>query len=126
MKSETHLYILALVFMSFLWPVWATASEFKMLLRLWPHHHTDDSLKNELLAALEDYPGLWDEAWFFMEYNTLLSEKHNCSARKMGEAARQLRAIGIKPSVQGLTIGHGDGFEFSIPLPNTHYNASRR
>ena len=113
MKSETHLYILALVFMSFLWPVWATASEFKMLLRLWPHHHTDDSLKNELLAALEDYPGLWDEAWFFMEYNTLLSEKHNCSARKMGEAARQLRAIGIKPSVQGLTIGHGDGFEFN-------------
>lgn len=84
MKSETHLYILALVFMSFLWPVWATASEFKMLLRLWPHHHTDDSLKNELLAALEDYPGLWDEAWFFMGYNTLLSEKHNCSARKMG------------------------------------------
>ncbi len=85
-------------------------SDFKMLLRLWPHHHTNDSLKNELLKALQAYPGLWDEAWFCMEINTLDKNKHTHSAHKMAHAASELRKMGIGTSIQGITLGHGDTF----------------
>ena len=90
-----------------------TQSNFKMLLRLWPHHHTNDSLKAELLQALKTYPDLWDEAWFCMEITTLDKNKHTRSAQKMARAAAELRKIGIGTSIQGITLGHGDSFEFS-------------
>ncbi len=86
-------------------------SDFKMIMRLWPAHHNDTSLRSDLLLALREYPGAFDEVWFCMEFETLSMEKHEKSAKAMAEACREMRKIGITPSIQGISIGHDDGFE---------------
>lgn len=86
-------------------------TDFKMIMRLWPAHHNDTSLRNELLLALREYPGTFDEVWFCMEFETLSMEKHEKSAKAMAEACHEMRKIGITPSIQGISIGHDDGFE---------------
>ena len=86
-------------------------SDFKMILRLWPAHHNDTVLRNELLLALRDYTGTFDEVWFCMEFETLSMETHRESAKAMAEACREMRKIGITPSIQGISIGHDDAFE---------------
>lgn len=86
-------------------------SEFKMALRLWPDYHNDSLLQMQLLQALDRYPGVWDEVWLNMEFETLSEETHRKSARTMAAAAERLRERGIGVSVEGITIGHGDDFE---------------
>ncbi len=85
--------------------------EFKMILRLWPDHHKNIGLRNDLSEALKTYTDLFDEAWFCMEIETLSMDEHKKSAIAMDAACRQLRDIGVEASIQGISVGHGDSFE---------------
>lgn len=87
------------------------SSDFKMILRLWPDHHNDTGLRDELLLALQKYDGTFDEVWFCMEFETLSMEAHRKSAIAMAEACLKMREIGVTPSIQGISIGHDDNFE---------------
>lgn len=55
--------------------------EFKMIVRLWPDHHKDSALREELLQALKKYPDFCDEVWLCMEFETFSKEAHKESAR---------------------------------------------
>lgn len=80
---------------------------FKMIVRLWPAHHTDSATVSDLLAALKQYPHFCDEVWFCTEdITTHTLDEHRQSAQKMGEVANQMRALGITPSIQAITVGH--------------------
>lgn len=81
--------------------------EFKMIVRLWPDHHKDSALREELLQALKKYPDFCDEVWLCMEFETFSKEAHKESARAMAVAAERLRNAGIGVSIQGITLGHG-------------------
>ncbi|HPA16709.1 MAG TPA: hypothetical protein PLU30_03100 [Verrucomicrobiae bacterium] len=90
---------------------------FRMIIRLWPHHHADKQLLKESLAAFSRYRNACDEVWFCTEPGATPIEKHRESARLMSEAAEEMRKIGVIPSVQiGSTIGHADGFSADAPL----------
>ncbi len=82
---------------------------FKMIIRLWSQHHTDSLASQELITALKHYPGFCDEVWFLTETPTLQDmEMHRRSADKMGKMANTLRQMGIIPSFQFISVGHGD------------------
>ena len=68
--------------------------EFKMIVRLWPDHHKDSALREELLQALKKYPDFCDEVWLCMEFETFSKEAHKESARAMAVAAERLRNAG--------------------------------
>ncbi len=86
-------------------------SNFRMHLRLWPAHHNDHELRDELVDALTQYEGLFDDAWLCMETATIVMDEHRASAENMAIAAMKLRAAGVEPSIQGISIGHSDAFE---------------
>ena len=86
-------------------------SNFRMHLRLWPAHHNDTELQDQLIDALKEYPSLWDDAWLCMETNTISMDAHRVSAQNMGRMAARLREVGVEPSVQGISLGHGDSFD---------------
>ena len=92
--------------------------EFKMIVRLWPDHHKDSALREELLQALKKYPDFCDEVWLCMEFETFSKEAHKESARAMAVAAERLRNAGIGVSIQGITLGHGDDFESGAARPH--------
>lgn len=87
------------------------ASGFGMILRLWPEHHNNEQLCDDLVAALKKYSGTFNEVWFCQEFETLSMETHRKSAAKMAIANQKLRDIGVTTSIQGICIGHGDDFE---------------
>ncbi len=87
------------------------ASDFGMILRLWPEHHNNEQLRDDLVAALKKYSGTFNEVWFCQEFETLSMETHRQSAERMSIANEMLRDIGISTSIQGICIGHGDDFE---------------
>lgn len=87
------------------------ASDFGMILRLWPAHHTDEELRDDLIEALEKYYGTFNEVWLCQEFETLSMESHRASAEKMAIANKMLQDIGVTTSIQGICIGHGDDFE---------------
>ena len=93
-------------------------AEFKMIVRLWPDHHKDSALREELLQALKKYPDFCDEVWLCMEFETFSKEAHKESARAMAVAAERLRNAGIGVSIQGITLGHGDDFESGAARPH--------
>lgn len=86
-------------------------SDFGMVLRLWPAHHSDDELRDDLVEGLKKYYGTFNEVWLCQEFETLSMEAHRESAAKMAVANEMLREIGVATSVQGICIGHGDNFE---------------
>ena len=86
-------------------------SNFRMHLRLWPAHHTDTELRDDLVGALKEYKGVFDEVWLCTEFETLSMPTHRASAKMMGDASRVLSELGIDVSFQGISIGHGDNFE---------------
>lgn len=86
-------------------------SDFKMILRLWPEHHNDTVLRNEFLQAMQAYPNTFEEVWLCAEFETLSMDVHRQSAASMAVAAQKIREIGVIPSVQAITLGHGDNFE---------------
>ena len=87
------------------------ASDFGMILRLWPAHHNDKVLRDDLVDALKKYSGTFNEVWLCQEFETLSMDTHRQSAAKMATANKILRDIGISTSIQGICIGHGDDFE---------------
>ena len=87
------------------------ASDFGMILRLWPAHHNDEALRDDLVDALKKYSGTFNEVWLCQEFETLSMETHRQSAAKMATANQMLRDIGVTTSIQGICIGHGDDFE---------------
>ena len=87
------------------------ASDFGMILRLWPAHHNDEQLRDDLIDALNKYSGTFNEVWFDQEFETLSMDKHRASAAKMAVASDMFREIGLTVSMQGICIGHGDSFE---------------
>ena len=87
------------------------ASDFGMVLRLWPEHHNNEQLRDDLVEALKKYSGTFNEVWFCQEFETLSMETHRQSAERMAVANKMLRDIGISTSIQGICIGHGDDFE---------------
>ena len=87
------------------------ASDFGMVLRLWPEHHNNEQLRDDLVQALKKYSGTFNEVWFCQEFETLSMETHRQSAERMAVANKMLRDIGISTSIQGICIGHGDDFE---------------
>ena len=91
--------------------------EFKMIVRLWPDHHKDSALREELLQALKKYPDFCDEVWLCMEFETFSKEAHKESARAMAVAAERLRNAGMGVLNQGITLGHGDDFESGAARP---------
>ena len=86
-------------------------SNFGMILRLWPAHHNDEELRDDLIEALKRYKATFNEVWLCQEIETLKMEDHRRSAEKMATANKMLRSIGITTSIQGICIGHGDNFE---------------
>ncbi len=101
-------------------------SNFRMHLRLWPAHHNDDELRDELMDALAQYEGLFDDAWLCMETATIVMDDHRASAENMAIAAAKLRAVGIEPSMQGISIGHSDVFELQSSKFNpTEWGAAK-
>ena len=87
-----------------------TDDVFRMHLRLWPDHHNNFELRDELTSALTRHNGLFDEAWLCMEMETIDPEPHQRSASNMALAAEALRRVGVDVSVQGISLGHGDSF----------------
>ena len=86
-------------------------SDFGMILRLWPSHHNDEQLRDDLVEALKKYYGTFNEVWLCQEFETLSMDTHRESAAKMAVANQMLREAGVTTSVQGICIGHGDNFE---------------
>lgn len=83
---------------------------FKMIIRLWPHHHTDTVLRDELIKALIASPSACDEVWFCTELSITSLDKHRESAKAMVVAFEKMKQYGIKSSIQiGISVGHGDG-----------------
>ena len=86
------------------------SADFRMIIRLWPHHHTDTVLRNELISALIKYRSACDEVWFCTELGVPPLDVHRRSAEAMKVAIRKMNEVHIKSSIQiGLSIGHGDG-----------------
>lgn len=84
--------------------------EFRSAIRLWEAYHMNDTLKDQLLDAFRKYPGAVDEVWFYGSDTwpsdfTLIEKK----AAKMGQVADEMRALGIIPSLQLISLGHPDG-----------------
>lgn len=83
-------------------------SLFRMMLRLWPDHHMEQELSEQLLDALQQYD-FCDEVWFCGSLpSTRCLSFHDSSAVQMGKVAERLRRMGIIPSLQVIVLGHGD------------------
>ena len=94
---------------------------FKMIIRLWPDHHKVDSLSAQLIQALRQYPHFCDEVWLCAEIPmTLPLEEHLASAYKMAKLAKDMRKLGVVPSIQCITVGHPEDGS-AKPDPNIHW-----
>ena len=80
---------------------------FRSMIRLWGSHHQDSLVNARLMEALAKYPGCCDEVWFLMDSPAKgpLSSLDR-SVETMQAAAERMRAVGIIPSAQVITIGH--------------------
>lgn len=82
---------------------------FRMMIRLWPMHHDDPALTDQLIKALGKYD-FCDEIWLCS--NDPMSHAiswHEPHAKAAGVAAGKFRDAGIIPSMQAVFLGHGDG-----------------
>jgi len=62
-------------------------------------------------CAFAAHPGCCDEVWFSTGIGTPMLDWHRAHAEVLTRAARDLRAVGIVPSLQFQgTLGHGDAF----------------
>lgn len=85
-------------------------SHFKMIVRLWPHHHNDSVVSNQLIEALQKYPDFCDEVWLCPE-NTSDEpmDEIERETKNMARLADRMRKLGITPSIQVICIGHPEG-----------------
>jgi len=94
-------------------------SDFRMMVRLWPAHHNDTTLTDQLLDAFRKYD-FCDEVWFCSDGPaTHVLSWHEPSARAMAVAADKMRAAGIIPSLQVVALGHGDGAVVFAPVKDS-------
>ena len=94
-------------------------SDFRMMVRLWPAHHNDTTLTDQLLDAFRKYD-FCDEVWFCSDGPaTHALSWHEPSARAMAVAADKMRAAGIIPSLQVVALGHGDGAVVFAPVKDS-------
>ena len=83
-----------------------------MIQRLWPHHHNDPELTDELVALFKHFPAACDEVWFCTEFGFPLPEAHERSAERMAVAAEKMRRAGILPGIQvANTMAYGQLLE---------------
>lgn len=89
---------------------------FEMIIRTRPSYHNDSIARDGLLKELRKYPDLCDEIWLFMDnsYPPKPLSTHERGAANMAVMARRLQAMGITPSIQGITIGHTDAHAASL------------
>ena len=81
--------------------------EFRSIIRLWPSHHLDETLEGQLVEAFKEYPRCCDEVWFCVEDDYRIDSVDRAERRrKLDKAASDMRALGIIPSLQTVTIGH--------------------
>ncbi|MCH2176812.1 MAG: hypothetical protein MK193_13905 [Lentisphaeria bacterium] len=79
-------------------------------LRLWPHHHMNTQLRDELLSMLDRNQGIVDTIWFCTPTHHVDIAEHHKSAQIMLEAAQLFREQNICVGIQvAYTLGHGDG-----------------
>lgn len=98
-------------------------AEYKSFIRLWEVHHEDEKVCDELIEAFRQYPKACDEVWFCtLDPTAVTLDKHSESAKKMGVMADRLRAIGIVPSIQAITVGHPEDGN-TQPNPLMHWGA---
>ena len=84
-------------------------SDFRMMVRLWPDYSRHPEMTDALIDALGQYD-FCDEVWFCAEMPATHSRGwHTPYAEKMAVAADKMRDAGIIPSLQAVTLGHGDG-----------------
>lgn len=102
--------------------------EFKMIVRLWPDHHKDSALREELLQALKKYPDFCDEVWLCMEFETFSKEAHKESARAMAVAARTAAECGHRRVDTGNNARSRGRFRIgsSAAPPGAHMGQYRR
>lgn len=80
-----------------------------MMIRLWPEHHNNPQLLDQLLYALTRNRAACDEVWFATEFGSPTLDEHRASAARMAVAAEGVRAAGFLPGVQvANTLGHAD------------------
>ena len=97
----------------------AEDSDFRMMVRLWPAHHNDTTLTDQLLEAFRKYD-FCDEVWLCSETPaTHALPWHEPYAKAMGVAADKFRKAGIIPSLQAVALGHGDGSVAFGPVVDT-------
>lgn len=95
--------------------------EYKSIIRLWPAHHEDKELGEQLIEAFRQYPGTCDEVWFCVSGSPIADmNKQRESAMAMKEMADRMRAIGIVPSIQVITVGHPEDAS-TLPNPDIHW-----
>lgn len=93
--------------------------EFRSVIRLWGPHHMNDTLKNRMLDAFRKYPGAVDEVWFCPEDSWPADYgQMEANAARMAEVAEEVRALGIIPSIQDISLGHPDGMTCEGELNN--------
>lgn len=81
--------------------------EFRSIIRLWPAHHLNETLENQLVEAFKKYPRSCDEVWFCVEDDYRIDPREREeNRRKLDKAASDMRSLGIIPSLQTVTIGH--------------------
>lgn len=96
--------------------------EFRSVIRLWERYHMDDTLKTQLLEAFKKYPGAVDEVWFYASDKWPSDfDEIKKKAAKMGQVADEMRALGIIPSLQLISLGHPDSQITTEPVNNLGY-----
>ena len=71
-------------------------------------------------AQLKKYPDCCDEVWFSTGLSVVPLDTHRKLSAAMAENAKQLRRIGIIPSLQfQSTIGHSDSISAPYYFPET-------
>ncbi len=92
--------------------------EYKSIIRLWEPHHEDPEIVKQLVKAFQKYPGACDEVWFYFSFDAMDMDYHYQSAKLMGEAARAMKEIGVRPSIQTVVLGHPESPEdYNQPSP---------
>ena len=80
----------------------------RMIIRFSSGEEKPDIWKR-MFEQLKKYRAACDEVWFSTGVSIVPLEKHQEQSKLMAEAAKDLRAVGIIPSLQiQSTIGHGD------------------
>ncbi len=87
---------------------------FKMIIRLWPDHHNNPELSDQLIDALKKYPNFCDEVWLCPKntsdepYEEMVKE-----SEKMADLSNRMRKLNILPSIQVVCIGHPENSDNS-------------